>query len=86
MSNLIILPNIGKELSKKLESVGITSVEQLKQEGSNSAYLKLKQQYPNVCLVHLYCLQGAIDLREYNNLPVEVKEELKVFSDSLKEV
>lgn len=42
--------------------------------------------YSNVCLVYLDCLQGAIDLVEYNNLPINVKNELKEFSDSLKEV
>ena len=73
MSNLTELPNIGKELSKKLKSVGIYSAEELKQTGSKDAYLKLKNKYSNVCLVHLYCLQGAIDLREYNNLPTDVK-------------
>jgi len=86
MSNLTELPNIGKELSKKLKSVGIYSAEELKQTGSKDAYLKLKNKYSNVCLVHLYCLQGAIDLREYNNLPTDVKKDLKSFSDSLKEV
>lgn len=86
MSNLTELPNIGKELSKKLKSVGIHTAEELNQTGSKDAYLKLKNKYSNVCLVHLYCLQGAIDLREYNNLPTDVKNDLKSFSDSLKEV
>jgi len=86
MSNLTELPNIGKELSKKLESIGIHSAEKLKQTGSKATYLKLNNKCSNVCLVHLYCLQGAIDSREYNNLPKDIKADLKTFSDSLKEV
>lgn len=69
-----------------MKSVGIHTAEELNQTGSKDAYLKLKNKYSNVCLVHLYCLQGAIDLREYNNLPTDVKNDLKSFSDSLKEV
>jgi len=56
MSTLTDLPNIGKKLSRKLESVGIYSTKKLKQEGSKNAYIKLKAKHTNVCLVHLYCL------------------------------
>jgi len=31
----------------------------------------------HICLVHLYTLQGAIDNFEYNQLPDEVKRDLK---------
>ncbi|MFR1760500.1 hypothetical protein [Frisingicoccus sp.] len=34
--------------------------------------------------MHLYTLQGAIDNIEYNQLPDEVRRELKSFSDGLK--
>ena len=53
--------NIGKEIEKKLKSIGICSTEELKQTGSKEAFLRLKTRYSNVCLVHLYTLQGAID-------------------------
>ena len=76
--------NIGKEMDKKLRSIGICSAEELVQTGSREAYLRLKLRYPNVCLVHLYTLQGAIDDVEYNRLPEQVRSNLKRFSDSLK--
>ncbi len=44
----------------------------------------LKQKYPNVCLVHLYTLEGAIHDTEFNRLSEDTKKELKEFSDFLK--
>ena len=84
MSELTTMRNIGKEMDKKLRSIGICSAEELVQTGSREAYLRLKLRYPNVCLVHLYTLQGAIDDVEYNRLPEQVRSNLKRFSDSLK--
>ena len=71
-------------MEKKLRAVGICSAEELREVGSREAFLRLKTRYPNVCLVHLYTLQGAIEHIEYNRLPDEVKRGLKAFSDSLK--
>ncbi|MCX4339560.1 MAG: TfoX/Sxy family DNA transformation protein [Lachnospiraceae bacterium] len=53
--------------------------------GAKDAFLKLKQKYPNVCLVHLYTLEGAIHNTEYNKLSEVTKKELKEFSDFLKQ-
>lgn len=84
MAELTSMCNIGKEIEKKLKSVGICSAEELMQAGSEEAFVRLKMRYPNVCLVHLYTLQGAIDNIEYNRLPDETKSALKKFSDNLK--
>ncbi len=84
MSELTSMANIGKEMAKKLESVGIDSSEKLTSLGSKQAFLKLKEIYPQVCLVHLYALEGAIHNMEFNNLSEEKKKELKEFSDFLK--
>lgn len=84
MTDLCAMKNIGKEIEMKLKSIGICSAEQLKQTGSKETFLRLKIRYPNVCLVHLYTLQGAIENIEYNQLPAEVRLDLKAFSDSLK--
>ncbi len=84
MSELNSMRNIGKEMEKKLKSIGICSAEELLQTGSKEAFFRLKMRYPNICLVHLYTLQGAIDNIEYNHLSDEVKNNLKKFSDSLK--
>ena len=84
MSELTTMMNIGKEMEKKLMSIGIDSSEKLIEAGAKNAFLRLKQKYPNVCLVHLYTLEGAIHSIEYNSLSEEKKRELKEFSDFLK--
>lgn len=84
LTELSSMLNIGKEIERKLKAVGICSGEELKKQGSKEAFLRLKLHYPNVCLVHLYTLQGAIDNVEYNKLPDEVKRDLKSFSDGIK--
>lgn len=84
MTELSSMKNIGKEIEKKLKSVDIYSGEELTNLGSKEAFFRLKMRYPNVCLVHLYTLQGAIDNIEYNSLPDDIKRDLKGFNDSLK--
>lgn len=84
MSELTSMMNIGKEMARKLTSVGIVSSEKLIEEGAKGAFLRLKQEYPNVCLVHLYTLEGAIQNIEFNSLSEDTKKELKEFSDFLK--
>lgn len=83
MSDLTSMRNIGKEMEKKLIEIGITSAEMLTQIGAKHAFLKLKQRYPNVCLVHLYTLQGAIEDTPLENLSDTMKNELKEFSLNL---
>ena len=84
MSELTSMMNIGKEMAKKLTSVGIGSSEKLIEAGAKDAFLRLKQKYPNVCLVHLYTLEGAIQNTEFNSLSEDTKKKLKEFSDFLK--
>ena len=73
-----------KGYGKKLNAVGIDLSEKLIEIGSKQAFLQLKQEFPNVCLVHLYTLEGAITNTEFNCLSEEKKKELKEFSDFLK--
>ncbi len=70
MAELTSMMNIGKEMAKKLASVGIASQEELIQSGAEQAFLKLKERYPQVCLVHLYALEGAVCNVEFNSLSV----------------
>ncbi|MCI9081698.1 MAG: hypothetical protein HFI70_05170 [Lachnospiraceae bacterium] len=84
MAALTSMLNIGKEMERKLISVGIESSEELIETGAKDAFLRLKQKYPNVCLVHLYTLEGAIHEIEFNRLSEDKKRELKEFSDFLK--
>lgn len=85
MSELTSMINIGKEMAKKLTTVGIDSPEKLIETGTKQAFLKLKQTYPQVCLVHLYALEGAVQNTEFNSLSEAKKKELKEFSDFLKQ-
>ena len=79
------MKNIGAAIRQKLLAIGIFSAEELTAVGSREAFLRLKGAYPEVCLVHLYALQGAIDNTDINQLPHAVKLELKAFCDSLKQ-
>lgn len=83
MAELTSMMNIGKEMERKLISVGIDSSGKLIETGSKQAFIKLKEAYPNVCLVHLYTLEGAIHNMEFNHLSEEKKKELKSFFISL---
>ena len=84
MPELTSMMNIGKEMAGKLTAVGIDSSEKLIALGAKQAFLKLKEVFPQVCLVHLYSLEGAIEQIEFNRLSKETKRELKEFSDFLK--
>ncbi len=84
MADLQSMRNIGREMARKLTAVGIHTPEQLTQEGAEQAFFRLKTVFPQVCLVHLYALEGAIQGVEFNSLPSDRKRELKAFSDRLK--
>ena len=84
MTELTSMRNIGKEMARKLTAVGIDTPEKLAQAGSKEAFFRLKAVYPQVCLVHLYALEGAIQGVEFNGLSREKKQDLKEFSDCLK--
>lgn len=84
MAELASMRNIGREMARKLTAVGIDSPEKLVEIGSKQAFFQLKEVFPNVCLVHLYVLEGAITNQEYNQLSEETKQDLKAFSDALK--
>ncbi|MDR1533397.1 MAG: TfoX/Sxy family protein [Clostridiales bacterium] len=81
---LTAMKNIGAEMKRKLNAIGINSAEELSALGGKETFFRLKALYPEVCLVHLYTLQGAIDNIDFNMLPQDVKTDLKSFSDSLK--
>lgn len=83
MSDLTAMPNIGREMARKLAAAGITSAGALTALGAEEAYLRLRLLYPRVCLVHLQALEGAIRGIPFQFLPSERKQELKTFHDSL---
>ena len=77
MTALTAMSNIGKEMESKLKNVGINSAEELIKIGSKEAFFRLKMKYPQVCLVHLYTLEGAIQSVEFNRLSKKNKSELE---------
>lgn len=84
MAELTDMVNIGREMARKLASVGVDSPEKLVELGSKYAFFRIKERYSQVCLVHLYALEGAIQHVEFNSLSEEQKRDLKAFSDCLK--
>ncbi|MCH5207620.1 MAG: TfoX/Sxy family DNA transformation protein [Oscillospiraceae bacterium] len=73
----------GKTMEKKLHSVGIHSSEELKKIGSKQAVFRLKEQYPNTCVVILYYLEAAIRGVEIKQLDDTCKAELKAYFKQL---
>ena len=84
MAELTSMVNIGAEMARKLAAAGIHTPQQLAAEGAEGAFFRLKAVFPQVCLVHLYALEGAIRGAAFNSLPPDRKRALKAFSDQLK--
>ena len=86
MAELRSMRNIGREMARKLAAVGIDTPDKLREAGSAEAFFRLKVVFPEICLVHLYALEGAVQDMEFNSLPEDKKRELKEFSDFLKKI
>ena len=79
MEKLLDLPNIGPEVERQLNEVGITTYEQLKDLGAEAAWLKIQEIDESACIHRLYALEGAIRGIKKNLLLDERKAELKEF-------
>jgi TfoX C-terminal domain. len=84
MGELAKLPNIGKEIERQLNEVGITDVESLREEGSINAWLKIRSVDTSACLHRLYSLEGAVRGIRKKDLPQSTKDELKAFYNTYK--
>ena len=71
------LPNIGKELEKKLGSVGIHTPNELKNLGSVEALRRISKTNNSGCLSMLYALEGAIQGIRWHHLSADDKRRLK---------
>jgi DNA transformation protein and related proteins len=80
MDYLSKMPNIGKEVEKKLVQAGIMTPSDLMKVGSKNAFLRLREFDPGACLCMLCALEGAIRGIRWHNLPEEVKSDLREFS------
>lgn len=79
MEQLSDLPNIGKEVEKQLNEVGIKTYEQLNKLGAQAAWLKIREIDESACIHRLYALEGAILGIKKNLIPEERKTQLKEF-------
>lgn len=79
MGELTKLPNIGKVVEKQLNDVGIFTAEQLREEGSKKAWLKIKNIDDSACINRLYALEGAIKNIKSNLICEQKKQELRNF-------
>ncbi len=84
MCKLSELPNIGKEVEKQLNQVGIKTLEQLKEIGAKEAWLKIKKIDDSACINRLYAIEGAILNVKKTELSKDKKEELKEFYNMFK--
>lgn len=79
MGELSELPNIGKEVERQLNEVGIGSYEELKSLGAEQAWLKIQEMDASACIHRLLALEGAICGVKKTLLPDKRKAELKEF-------
>lgn len=79
MGKLSELPNIGKEVERQLNEVGIETYEDLKRLGAEQAWLEIQKIDASACIHRLYSLEGAICGIKKGLLPEERKTELKEF-------
>lgn len=79
MGELSKLPNIGKEVERQLNQVGINTYDELKSIGTEQAWLKIQEIDESACIHRLLALEGAICGVKKTMLPDERKAELREF-------
>ena len=79
MGELSKAVNIGPKVEEQLISVGITSLEKLKEFGAKNAWLKIQEIDTSACIHRLLALEGAIQGIKKSDLPDSVKADLKAF-------
>lgn len=84
MGELSKMVNIGEEVERQLNEVGIFTQEQLRETGSKQAWLKIKAIDSSACIHRLYGIEGAIRNIKKKDLPPDVKAELKEFYNAFK--
>lgn len=84
MGELSKVVNIGPKVEEQLISVGINSLEKLKELGSKNAWLRIQKIDSSACIHRLLALEGAIQGVKKSDLPDSVKADLKTFYNSHK--
>lgn len=81
MGELSKLPNIGKEVETQLNTIGIFTYDELKDIGTQQAWLRIQEIDTSACIHRLLALEGAIQGVRKTDLPQPRKAELKDFYD-----
>lgn len=84
MGELSKLPNIGKVLENQLNEVGINTVDELNDIGSQEAWLKIREIDESACLNRLMALEGDIQNIRWHDLSPHDKDTLRDFYNSMK--
>jgi DNA transformation protein and related proteins len=84
MSELTKIPNIGPELAKRLNAIGIETYEQLKERGTLEVVKDLKLSNITACYNMLYAIEGAIRKIRWHDLPQTDRDKLKEAYNKLK--
>lgn len=79
LGELSKLPNIGKEVERQLNEIGITSFDELKNVGVEQAWLRIQEIDTSACIHRLLALEGAIQGIKKTFLSEQRKAELKEF-------
>ena len=79
MGQLSELPNIGKEVERQLNKVGIFTYDELNNIGSEQAWLKIQEIDASAGINRLLAMEGAIQGIKKTELSQECKTELKDF-------
>ena len=79
MNELQKLSNIGPEIARQLNAVGVYTYDDLVNIGSREAWRKIKTIDSSACINRLMGLEGAIQNVRWHNLPENEKQGLKDF-------
>ncbi|WP_100064977.1 TfoX/Sxy family protein [Miniphocaeibacter massiliensis] len=80
MTELRKLPNIGIIIEKQLNEIGIETIEDLKNVGSQVAWLKIREEVdPSSCLTKLKAIECAIQGIKIQELSEADKKKLEEF-------
>jgi DNA transformation protein len=85
-SDLRKAKNIGATLEKRLNEIGIFTLADLAEMTSVEAYKRLSRNYPETNLpvcYYLYSLEGALLNLHWDDLPSELKDELRYKAKSI---
>jgi len=73
------LPNIGASLAELLHETGINTPDELYENGTFQAFIRIKAIDPDACFSKLCALEGAVEGIRWHHLSKEKKSELKQF-------